>query len=147
MPTDARTRTQAHLVGIWSSTSWNASKLMIIELVPFLNRCKQLIHLGSGVAATNDQDINDIFGKGGSHTAPNTIQTGAPQTGGGQRSGQGSGAQHSSQGSAGQSNGSGRGGAQAAPATGSTGTSSGQKGVQLHRPRAVLHSLRFCALC
>jgi len=38
-------------------------------------------------AATNDQDINDIFGKGGSHTAPNTVQTGG---GPGQRIGQGS---------------------------------------------------------
>ncbi len=38
-------------------------------------------------AATNDQDINDIFGKGGSHAAPNTVQTGG---GPGQRSGQGS---------------------------------------------------------
>ena len=38
-------------------------------------------------AATNDPDINDIFGKGGSHTAPNTVQTGG---GSGQRSGQGS---------------------------------------------------------
>jgi hypothetical protein len=36
-------------------------------------------------AATNDQDINDIFGKGGSHAAPNTVQTGG---GPGQRSGQ-----------------------------------------------------------
>ncbi|DBB18756.1 TPA: hypothetical protein ACH3X3_000361 [Trebouxia sp. C0006] len=35
--------------------------------------------------ATNDQDINDIFGKGGSHAAPNTVQTGG---GPGQRSGQ-----------------------------------------------------------
>lgn len=48
--------------------------------------------------ATNDQDINDIFGKGGSHAAPNTVQTGG---GPGQRSGQGStqtGGQRSSQG-------------------------------------------------
>ncbi|KAL0041329.1 hypothetical protein WJX77_012612 [Trebouxia sp. C0004] len=37
--------------------------------------------------ASNDQDINDIFRKGGSHTAPNTIQTGG---GPGQRCGQGS---------------------------------------------------------
>ncbi|KAL0043297.1 hypothetical protein WJX79_000770 [Trebouxia sp. C0005] len=54
--------------------------------------------------ATNDQDINDIFGSGGSHAAPNTVQTGG---GPGQRSGQGSaqsGGQRSSQ-SGGQSGG------------------------------------------
>lgn len=42
-------------------------------------------------AATNDQDVNDIFGKGGSHAAPNTVQTGG---GHGQTSGQSGG--HSS---------------------------------------------------
>lgn len=73
-------------------------------------------------SATNDQDVNDIFGKGGSHAAPNTVQTGG---GHGQHSGQGSG--QSSAGSGGQA-----GGQRASKpssgsaSSGSTGTNFGQ---------------------
>lgn len=74
-------------------------------------------------AATNDSDVNDIFGKGGSHTAPNTVQTGGQRSDqiGGQSSGRGngqSGGQTSGQAAAKAPSG--------APSSGSTGTNFGQ---------------------
>ena len=96
-------------------------------------------------AATNDQDINDIFGKGGSHAAPNTVQTGG---GPGQRSGQGStqtGGQRSSQGG-------GQVGGQSAskPSSGtpsSDSTSSGSAATNFGQSMQSLHPSCKCFSC